>query len=72
MSRVLVVYKEFPAPSVGHAGGRAVARLNLGEKEAALSDARESLALLEEIGSASEYPSQEVEERARQVLAACG
>ena len=27
MSRVLVVYKEFPAPSVGHAGGRAVARL---------------------------------------------
>ncbi|HEC34216.1 MAG TPA: glycosyltransferase [Chloroflexi bacterium] len=27
MARILVVYKEFPAPSVGHAGGRAVFRL---------------------------------------------
>ncbi len=26
MARVLIVYKEFPAPSVGHAGGRAVFR----------------------------------------------
>ena len=24
MARVLIVYKEFPAPSVGHAGGRAI------------------------------------------------
>ncbi|HIE38945.1 MAG TPA: glycosyltransferase [Anaerolineales bacterium] len=27
MARILVVYKEFPAPSVGHAGGQAVFRL---------------------------------------------
>ena len=51
--------------------GRALAYLGLGDKEAALSDARESLALLKETGQAGEYITLEVQRRARMVQAEC-
>lgn len=51
--------------------GRAIAHLALNDTAAALTDAREAVALMEQVSRAGKYAEQEVQQRVHQVERAC-